>query len=133
MASASNSNTHHKETPLFGILLSKVTSRMEKENKTELFKYYTMIITFLAYASYHLTRKVISVVSPVLQNGSQSEGGEQPWKPFDNADNQDLLIAGLGSGFLFAYAFGMFFCGHIAERVDLRYFLTTGMVLRQKP
>ena len=74
---------------------------------------------------------MVGIVTPVLENGS--EYGETAWAPFDDPDTQDTLIGlGLDSGFLFAYALGMFVSGHIAERVDLRYFLTIGMTLRYK-
>ena len=39
------------------------------------------------------------------------------------------LLGTLDTSYLFAYAFGMFFTGMIAERVDLRYFLSVGMVM----
>ena len=39
------------------------------------------------------------------------------------------LLGTLDTSYLFAYAFGMFFTGMIAERVDLRYFLSFGMVM----
>jgi len=122
-----DSRTHDSSTPWIAILLSKCTSRWPVRKKTRFFKYLTMALTFITYMTYHMTRKVISVVTPVLKNGSSSEQG---WDPFDDEKSQDLLIGlGLDSGFLFAYALGMFVAGHVAERVDLRYFLTCGMTL----
>ena len=39
------------------------------------------------------------------------------------------LLGTLDTTYLFAYAFGMFFSGFVAERVNLRYFLSAGMIL----
>ena len=91
-------------------------------------------MTFVTYMSYHMTRKVVGVVTPVLKNGSEAQNDdgeyeEKPWAPFDGGD-QDSLIAGLDLAFLLAYALGMFVSGHLAERIDLRYFLTAGMTAR---
>ncbi|XP_020296460.1 glucose-6-phosphate exchanger SLC37A2 isoform X2 [Pseudomyrmex gracilis] len=77
-----------------------------------------LVLTYLAYTCYHLTRKPISVVKNVLEGN---------WAPFDTADAKALLGT-LDSAFLFAYAGAMFFSGFIAERVNLRYFLSLGML-----
>ena len=37
-------------------------------------------------------------------------------------------LGAMDSTYLFAYAIGMFFSGHLAERSDLRLFLTLGML-----
>jgi len=49
------------------------------------------------------------------------------WKPFDSDDGDELLGA-LDLAFLFSYAVGMFFSGFVAEHMDLRHFLTLGML-----
>ncbi|XP_071942356.1 glucose-6-phosphate exchanger SLC37A2-like [Antedon mediterranea] len=101
-------------------------------------------LTFMAYTSYHLSRKPISVVKEVLHQNctllsedewkpilTPEEANETCWccyKPFDQANAKGLL-GGLDTSFLFAYAIGMFFSGHVAERMNLRYFLTGGMLL----
>ncbi len=46
-----------------------------------------------------------------------------------NADVGKRLEGGLDAAFLFSYALFMFLSGLIAERVDLRFFLSAGMVL----
>ncbi|KRT86173.1 membrane transporter [Oryctes borbonicus] len=50
------------------------------------------------------------------------------WAPFDGSD-ADTLLGTLDSAFLFAYALAMFASGFIAERINLRYFLSLGMLL----
>ncbi|XP_071843518.1 glucose-6-phosphate exchanger SLC37A2-like isoform X2 [Apostichopus japonicus] len=118
-------------TPLGVHLLNKV---FPSSSRTEWYKYFTLILTFFAYTTYHLSRKPIGVVKGVLhQNCSalNSELGDSCWccwSPFDKGDYENLLGA-LDYAYLFAYALGMFCSGHIAERMDLRYFLTLGMLL----
>nr|XP_045587949.1 glucose-6-phosphate exchanger SLC37A2-like isoform X2 [Procambarus clarkii] len=93
------------------------------------------ILTYLTYCAYHLSRKPISVVKNVLsQNCSNMTPPAETnnshwcdWKPFDGEDASTLLGT-VDSSFLFAYAAGMFVSGIIAERVDLRLFLSFGMI-----
>lgn len=118
-----------------------------------------VFLTYIAYMAYHMSRKPISVVKAVLhQNCSQFTPPShlQPdnkwtwcdWAPFsmlfffdlnkinikhyfsDGSDaNASQLLGELDSAFLFCYAISMFISGFIAERVNLRYFLSLGMLL----
>ncbi|XP_029178918.1 glucose-6-phosphate exchanger SLC37A2 isoform X1 [Nylanderia fulva] len=99
-----------------------------------------LALTYLAYTCYHMTRKPISVVKSVLTLNCSSL---QPppdipvndsnrdtwcdWAPFDTED-APALLGMLDSAFLFAYAAAMFLSGFIAERANLRYFLSFGML-----
>ncbi|XP_044017680.1 glucose-6-phosphate exchanger SLC37A2 isoform X2 [Aphidius gifuensis] len=99
-----------------------------------------LALTYLAYTCYHMSRKPISVVKTVLY---QNCSGLSPppdipiddnnrdtwcdWAPFDTPDAPTLLGT-MDSAFLFAYAAAMFLSGFVAERVDLRYFLSLGML-----
>jgi len=109
---------------------------VEKIKKSPIsFKSYQAIVltvTFFAYALYHATRKTTSIVKSALDpaSGKTSQklvlkGGG--WAPFDGSDGTSLL-GELDVSFLFVYAIGMFFSGHAGDRVDLRRFLTAGMV-----
>jgi OPA family glycerol-3-phosphate transporter-like MFS transporter 1/2 len=95
----------------------------------------------MAYMSYHLSRKPISVVKAVLH---QNCSGLTPppdippnpnwnwcdWAPFNGTDAKaSQLLGELDSSFLFCYAIAMFVSGFIAERVNLRYFLSLGMLM----
>uniref|UniRef100_A0A0C9RWG8 TSA: Wollemia nobilis Ref_Wollemi_Transcript_8812_3231 transcribed RNA sequence n=1 Tax=Wollemia nobilis TaxID=56998 RepID=A0A0C9RWG8_9CONI len=115
-----------------------------------------LIITFIAYASYHASRKPSSIVKSVLDpesnensfravttgdgfswlsnlvfienptnssQGSSSEG----WAPF-NKKGGTALLGEIDVAFLSVYSLGMYFSGHVGDRVDLRVFLTVGMV-----
>ncbi|XP_013136405.1 PREDICTED: sugar phosphate exchanger 2 isoform X2 [Papilio polytes] len=96
------------------------------------------MLTYFTYMTYHLTRKPISVVKSILH---QNCSGLVPppgtdttddqwcnWAPFNTSDANTLLGA-LDSAFLFSYAGAMFISGMVAERVDLRYFLSLGMLV----
>ncbi|XP_078050571.1 major facilitator superfamily transporter 16 isoform X1 [Augochlora pura] len=99
-----------------------------------------LALTYLAYTCYHMTRKPISVVKNVLSLNCSSLSPPPnflinstnrdtwcDWAPFDTID-APALLGMLDSAFLFAYAAAMFLSGFIAERVNLRYFLTFGML-----
>lgn len=84
-----------------------------------------------------MSRKPISVVKSVLnQNCSDMTPPDNTtnnthwcdWAPFDG-DNSASLLSTVDSSFLFAYAVSMFLSGMVAERIDLRIFLSAGMVL----
>ncbi|VDD77576.1 unnamed protein product [Mesocestoides corti] len=98
------------------------------------------IFTLAIYACFHISRKPISVVKPVLhpncseiaQRNNQSITPQNAtfcmWKPFDS-DNYNTLFGYLDLSYLLSYAIGMFLSGHIAERMNLRIFLTVGCLL----
>lgn len=92
-----------------------------------------LIVTFLAYTAYHATRKTTSIVKSALDPQSPTKVNKLPWlrekgwAPFDGPDGTALL-GELDVAFLFVYAIGMYFSGHVGDRMDLRLFLTVGMV-----
>ncbi|KAF4385388.1 hypothetical protein G4B88_005720 [Cannabis sativa] len=109
-----------------------------------------LIVTFLAYASYHAARKTTSVVKSSLDPQSTKLGlNFAPWRityvdappesrklswalgdgwaPFSGSDGT-VLLGELDVAFLAVYAMGMYFSGHLGDRLDLRIFLTVGMV-----
>lgn len=100
-----------------------------------------LLLTYLSYVCYHMTRKPLAVVKSVLhKNCSDPEPGSVTdaihfgsddnscnYAPFDGPD-ANALLGFLDSSFLICYAIAMFFSGLIAERVSLRYFLSLGML-----
>ncbi|CAE1245434.1 SLC37A1_2 [Acanthosepion pharaonis] len=123
-------------SPPLGI---KLLPTLENINRNLVYKIYIVIFTFLCYTSYHLSRKPISVVKSVLHHNCSilPNGTFDPslinsticdWKPFDGTNAQELL-GSLDYAFLFSYAISMFISGHVAERMNLRYFLSGGMLL----
>ncbi|KAJ6834310.1 putative glycerol-3-phosphate transporter 1 [Iris pallida] len=107
-----------------------------------------LILTFFAYASYHATRKTTSIVKSVLDPETTREGFTHwprnyflwssslevrtpgmkgGWAPFDGPNGTSML-GEIDVAFLAMYAFGMYFAGHLGDRVNLRILLTIGMV-----
>ncbi|KAH9422347.1 hypothetical protein DERP_003022 [Dermatophagoides pteronyssinus] len=107
---------------------------LQKRFRTlNIYRSLVLIFTYLAYASYHLSRRPFSIVKSVLTCNNQTDhhnndGDECGWKPFNNQNDSETLLGLLDSAFLFAYAIGMFFSGFLAERCNLRYFLAFGML-----
>lgn len=64
------------------------------------------------------------------KNKSSGGGGDEGpgWAPFNNAKVGKSLLGDLDLAFLGSYALGMFVSGHLGDRVDLRHFLTGGML-----
>ncbi|XP_050527402.1 glucose-6-phosphate exchanger SLC37A2 isoform X2 [Daktulosphaira vitifoliae] len=127
----------------FGVqILQKLSSKYPCMNqitdRNNLYKYSVLFLTFITYVAYHASRKPISVVKIVLyQNCSEitppagintTDPDWCNWLPF-NEENHTALFGTLDSAFLFAYAISMFFSGLIGERVNIRIFLTVGMIM----
>ncbi|XP_056140856.1 glucose-6-phosphate exchanger SLC37A2 [Lampris incognitus] len=103
------------------------------------YRSFTLLLTFLFYTAYHLSRKPISIVKsqlhrncstvirPVQLNVTDNDTWCD-WAPFDQ-DNYKTLFGALDNSFLVAYAIGMFFSGIFGERLPLRYYLSVGMIL----
>nr|XP_043617582.1 putative glycerol-3-phosphate transporter 1 [Erigeron canadensis]XP_043617583.1 putative glycerol-3-phosphate transporter 1 [Erigeron canadensis] len=138
MSSMSDPENAQKKinTKPIGIRLLECTKKSSLSFKTH--QVIVLTITFLAYASYHATRKTTSIIKSSLDPQSPDNsflksskalswllGGG--WAPF-NSGNGTALLGDLDLAFLFVYAIGMFFSGHIGDRMNLRIFLTIGMV-----
>ncbi|KAK6947513.1 Major facilitator superfamily [Dillenia turbinata] len=133
-----------------GILLIQKIKRGNLREST--YRYIVLLVTFIAYACYHASRKPSSIVKSVLDpepynaNGLkwpwpignvfvQNEAlfddmnklGEKGWAPFNGKDGTSKL-GGIDVAFLLCYSIGMYFIGHLGDRLDLRLFLTGGMV-----
>ncbi|KAL8621692.1 hypothetical protein ACOMHN_024663 [Nucella lapillus] len=100
------------------------------------------VLTFLSYSMLHAIRKSFSNVkttmsaewTPCFANESM-ESGLTPgsrWthrRLFISSDDAEEFMGTLDASFMFAYAFGLFISGYIADRNDMRVVLCTGMVL----
>ncbi|XP_075570367.1 glucose-6-phosphate exchanger SLC37A1 [Pelecanus crispus] len=119
-------------------------------SRDQWYRAFIFSLTFLLYASFHLSRKPISIVKgelhkhcaashevelnsykeyaaqiqPVKKPSNVSQCG---WEPFDKSNYKQLLGA-LDYSFLCAYAIGMYLSGIIGERLPIRYYLTVGML-----
>nr|XP_014337590.1 PREDICTED: glycerol-3-phosphate transporter [Bos mutus] len=116
------------------------------------YRAFIFILTFLLYASFHLSRKPISIVKgelhsyctasndgkvgfsrrsqkarDALAHQLPDNGTDCGWAPFDQ-DNYQQLLGALDYSFLCAYAIGMYLSGIIGERLPIRCYLTFGML-----
>lgn len=103
------------------------------------FRLSILILTFLAYMTYHLSRKPISIVKNAkafLDCGDSDVHSEnrtcRSWiTEIDGKTEQEAktYLGFLDTSYLFSYAFFMFISGFVAERMDLRFFLAIGMTM----
>eukprot|EP00076_Gallus_gallus_P031213 XP_015156446.1 glucose-6-phosphate exchanger SLC37A1 isoform X1 [Gallus gallus] len=119
-------------------------------SRDQWYRAFIFTLTFFLYASFHLSRKPISIVKGELHKhcaashgvelGSYKEYAAQiqsvrklsnasqcGWEPFDK-NNYKQLLGALDYSFLCAYAIGMYLSGIIGERLPIRYYLTVGML-----
>jgi OPA family glycerol-3-phosphate transporter-like MFS transporter 1/2 len=105
-----------------------VASRGGKNLTAHQYRFSVLVITFLSYMMYHASRKPPSIVKSVLNpTDEQRRAGIPGWEPFNGPDGNQLL-GQTDVAFLAAYSIGMFFSGHLGDSMDLRIFLTYGMV-----
>ncbi|KAF3498324.1 hypothetical protein DY000_02054159 [Brassica cretica] len=116
-----------RKTPPGILLLRRVRGR-NWSPKT--FRYAILLITFIAYACYHASRKPSSIVKSVLHpepstkpHGSANKG----WEPF-NGKGGTSRLGEIDVAFLACYSIGMYVAGHLGDSLDLRLFLTWGMI-----
>ncbi|KAK4262550.1 hypothetical protein QN277_028098 [Acacia crassicarpa] len=114
-----------------GILL--VRSVRGKDWRLKTYRYIVLIITFIAYACYHASRKPPGIVKSVLHphpNPKLTHGRKligNGWAPFEGPDGTSKL-GEIDVAFLACYSLGMYVAGHLGDTLDLRLFLTTGMI-----
>ncbi|KAK9274755.1 hypothetical protein L1049_022007 [Liquidambar formosana] len=132
-----------------GILL--IRTLRGKDWSMATYRYMVLLITFIAYACYHASRKPSSIVKSVLDpDPSKADGhrqwpigevfsrrewvGSDPmrsknkgWAPFNGPDGTSKL-GEIDVAFLACYAMGMYVAGHLGDTLDLRLFLSAGMI-----
>lgn len=115
------------------------------------YRYVVLLVTFIAYACYHASRKPSSIVKSVLDpdpnepnrlypwpigeffiNKESASNGEyrvrdKGWAPFNGKDGTSKL-GEIDVAFLACYSMGMYVAGHLGDSLDLRLFLTIGMI-----
>ncbi|XP_039022580.1 putative glycerol-3-phosphate transporter 4 isoform X1 [Hibiscus syriacus] len=143
---STNSNTIRRTPP--GILL--IRNIRGKDWSLKSYRYIILLLTFIAYATYHASRKPSSIVKSVLYpesmkssdppwpvgnvfieeefsgfgtNGVNNKG----WYPFNGTDGTSKL-GEIDVAFLACYSSGMYVAGHLGDTLDLRLFLTIGMI-----
>ncbi|KAL1220806.1 putative glycerol-3-phosphate transporter 4 [Cardamine amara subsp. amara] len=147
-------NSKRKTPP--GILLLRRVRGRNWSPKT--FRYAILLITFIAYACYHASRKPSSIVKSVLHPDSSTKPPQEHinkypwplgnvfvkkesndvdtlllhrkskgWEPFNGKDGTSRL-GEIDVAFLACYSIGMYVAGHLGDTLDLRLFLTWGMI-----
>ncbi|XP_040441085.1 glucose-6-phosphate exchanger SLC37A1 isoform X1 [Falco naumanni] len=119
-------------------------------SRDQWYRAFIFSLTFFLYASFHLSRKPISIVKGELHKHCAASHEVEPdsykeyaaqiqpvkkpsnvsqcgWEPFDK-NNYKQLLGALDYSFLCAYAVGMYLSGIIGERLPIRYYLTVGML-----
>ena len=102
-----------------------------QSSKNTIYKFSALVLTYISYTSYHMARKPLSVVknSEEFVNCSQSVCSSWVDQLDGKPEDQTKTILGLlDTTYLVCYAFFTFLSGPVADRVDLRVFLTVGMV-----
>ncbi|KAK7100433.1 hypothetical protein V1264_023393 [Littorina saxatilis] len=102
-------------------------------------------LTFFSYAFFHAIRKTLSNVKKTLSEewtpctndvnksvtslctpSATWDSGSPFFKGHDDAEE---FLGAVDAAFLFAYSLGLYVSGNIADRLDLRLVLTTGMIV----
>ncbi|XP_076938888.1 putative glycerol-3-phosphate transporter 4 [Bidens hawaiensis] len=136
-----------------GILI--IRSIRGKDWSLKSYRYLILLVTFIAYTAYHASRKPSSIVKSVLDphpintsndlnvnvlpwpigdvfvksnaNSTSLDAEQQGWAPFNGKDGTSKL-GEIDVAFLAVYSLGMYVAGHLGDTLDLRLFLTTGMI-----
>ncbi|EFJ07971.1 hypothetical protein SELMODRAFT_236171 [Selaginella moellendorffii] len=117
--------TSNKRVTPPGIAISRSLSG--RQFQYGFYRFLVLALTFVAYACYHASRKPPSIVKSVLDPERSSSGENKGWYPF-NGRNGKVRLGEVDLAFLAFYAFAMFFAGHLGDTMDLRVFLSIGMV-----
>lgn len=127
-------------TPIGIKLLGYCCKFSSPKNKRNFHKALVLLLTFIAYAAFHMGRRPLSVVKNVLNHSCIKPSNKTTttglkfnkpcdWAPFDDDATANHLLAYLDTAFLLSYAIFMFISGFVAERMDLRYFVSLGSFL----
>ncbi|XP_028796211.1 putative glycerol-3-phosphate transporter 4 [Neltuma alba] len=116
--------------------------------KIKTYRYIVLLVTFVAYVCFHASRKPTGIVKSVLYpepNGHIIKlkpwpmgevfvkdrgivgGKNKGWAPFNEPDGTSKL-GEIDVAFLACYSVGMYVSGHLGDTLDLRLFLTMGMI-----
>ncbi|OQS02958.1 sugar phosphate exchanger [Thraustotheca clavata] len=84
------------------------------------FKARTFAITFFSYAMFHVARKSFSAI--------KGELSREEWMESSLTSSQSNMYGIMDMVFMGCYASGLYVSGMMGDRVNLRYFITLGMV-----
>jgi len=118
------------------------TSPQHLAKKELFYKVLVFLLTYMTYVGYHMAKRPITVVENSLNfldctNENETDIDQHvnchwAWVTEMNGvkeEEAESLIGNLQSAYTFSYAFFMFFSGMVAERMNLRYYLSLGLLL----
>ncbi|KAF7828472.1 putative glycerol-3-phosphate transporter 4 [Senna tora] len=114
-----------RATPPGILLLTSITRKDNYDWHLTTYRYIVLIVTFLAYTCYHASRKPTGIVKSLLH--PHLNPNLKGWPPFDAHDGTSKL-GEIDLAFLASYSIGMYVAGHLGDTLDLRLFLTAGMI-----
>ncbi|XP_054165833.1 glucose-6-phosphate exchanger SLC37A2-like [Oppia nitens] len=123
--------------PLSICLVSKLSHYFSLK-ELRVYRVLVLMLTFFVYLTYHMSRRSLSIVKPALNhkncsdilpdmydsNNTDIDEHWCDWAPFSSR----TMLGTLDLVFLISYSVSMYINGMIAERMNLRYFLTIGML-----
>ena len=112
-------------------MLHRLARKGGASSKEFLYRLSVLLLTFLAYTAYHASRKPLSIVKNSREFLDCSGSSCSSWvtQLHGLSEEEARTVLGLlDSAFLVTYALCMFLAGLVAERVDLRIFLSIGMI-----
>ena len=113
--------------------LHKEAKSSGSSSKEFLYRLSVLVLTFIAYTAYHASRKPLSIVknSPGFLDCPTGKPCRSWVTQLDKEKEEDAhtVLGLLDTSYLVTYAVCMFASGFVAERVDLRLFLSAGMFL----
>ncbi|XP_010677123.2 putative glycerol-3-phosphate transporter 4 [Beta vulgaris subsp. vulgaris] len=131
--------------------ISLIRSLRGKDWSFSSYRYAVLLITFIAYTCYHASRKPSSIVKSVLDperdkslvsniwplgnvfvreelfDSDVNRLTKKGWEPF-NGKGGTSKLGEIDVAFLACYSMGMYVAGHLGDSLDLRLFLTSGMI-----
>ena len=107
--------------------------KLNLSNRTKEISYQcsVLFLTYISYIGYHMARKSLSIVktSEKFVNCTSTICSSWITELDDKSENAAMTTLGLlDTTYLVTYAIFVFVIGPVAERVDLRIFLTIGML-----
>jgi sugar phosphate permease len=93
--------------------------------RVSLYKIRAFTLTFLAYATYTATRVALPISMSSLHSNDDTFKG---YAPFNSKEHGAMYLGILDTVFLVAYSIGLFVSGALGDRIDLRQFMTCGML-----
>ncbi|WJX94781.1 hypothetical protein P8452_76167 [Trifolium repens] len=98
-----------------------------KEWNLQTYRYIVLLLTFIAYVCYHASRKPTGIVKSILCPDPTHTSKYHGWAPFNGPEGVSKL-GEIDLAFLACYSLGMYIAGHLGDSLDLRLFLTVGMI-----